>query len=77
MSKCGACMLDIFDLRLGMLTREQLADMLGKVNAQDVAREAQVSLKTVYRLRHQTNAPTLDVVLRIVEACKRLSKAAA
>ena len=55
-----------------MLNRDQLADLLSSVNVEDVAREASVSTKTVYRLRHKKHSPTLDTVTAIVEAIKRL-----
>lgn len=55
-----------------MITRDQLADLLGKVNVEDVAREAGVSTKTIYRLRHKRNSPTLDTVADIVAAVARL-----
>ena len=57
-----------------MLTRDQLAAMLLEVNAEDVAREANVSLKTIYRLRHGLNSPTLDTVVALVDAVDRLKK---
>lgn len=58
-----------------MLTREQLAELLGTVNVEDVAREAGVSTKTIYRLRHKQHAPTLDTVAAIVAAVARVKKA--
>jgi DNA-binding phage protein len=57
----------------GMLTRDELADLLKRVDVVDVAREAKVSTKTVYRLRHKANAPTLDTVERIVSAVRKLN----
>jgi len=57
----------------GMLTRDELADLLKRVDVVDVAREANVSTKTVYRLRHKANAPTLDTVERIVSAVRKLN----
>ncbi len=59
-----------------MLNREQLADLLSGVNVDDVAREAALSTKTIYRLRHKAHAPTLDTVEKIVAAVERLKKAA-
>ena len=55
-----------------MLTREQLALLLADVRVEDVAREAGVSTKTIYRLRHQANSPSLDTAHSIVAAVKRL-----
>lgn len=56
-----------------MLTRDELADLLKRVDVADVAREAKVSTKTVYRLRHKANSPTLDTVERIVSAVRKLN----
>lgn len=56
-----------------MLTRDELAELLKRVDVVDVAREANVSTKTVYRLRHKANAPTLDTVERIVSAVRKLN----
>lgn len=55
-----------------MMTRQQLAELLGQVNVEEVAREAEVSTKTIYRLRHQKNAPTLDTVHAILQAISRI-----
>ena len=55
-----------------MLTRDQLASLLREFNVEDVAREAGVSVKTIYRLRHRANSPTLDTAQKLVEACERL-----
>lgn len=57
-----------------MMTRDQLAQLLGTVNVEDVAREARVSTKTIYRLRHKQHAPTLDTVESILAAVKRLKQ---
>lgn len=57
-----------------MVTRVELADKLKRVNVADVARESGVSVKTVYRLRHQAHAPTLDTVAKLLDAIKRLEK---
>lgn len=54
------------------MTRERLAELLNQVKVEDVAREAGVATKTIYRLRHQQHAPSLDTVLSILEALKRL-----
>lgn len=56
------------------MTRDQLADLLGTVNVEDVAREAKVSTKTIYRLRHKAHAPTLDTVAAIVAAVAKLKR---
>ena len=55
-----------------MHTRDSLAELLRAVNVEDVAREAGVSTKPIYRLRHKANAPKLDTVAAIVEAVKRV-----
>lgn len=55
-----------------MLTRDQLADMLSTVNVVDVAREAKVATKTIYRLRHKANPPNLATVEKIVAAVNRI-----
>jgi DNA-binding phage protein len=59
-----------------MVTQKQLAEMLGRVNVEDVAKAAKVSTKTIYRLRHQKNSPTLDTVERLLAAIKRVERAA-
>ena len=58
-----------------MMNRDQLAELLRSVNVEDVAREAKVSTKTIYRLRHKAHAPTLDTVEAIVAAVKRVKAA--
>jgi len=55
-----------------MITSEQLAEMLAEVNVEEVAREADVSVKTIYRLRHQQHSPTLDTVHRLLGAIDRV-----
>jgi DNA-binding XRE family transcriptional regulator len=57
-----------------MLTRETLAEMLSGVNVEDLAKEAEVSVKTIYRLRHQKNAATLDTAEKLAAAVARLKK---
>lgn len=57
-----------------MVTSERLAELLADVNVEDVAREANVSIKTIYRLRHKRNSPTLATVARILDAIKRLRR---
>ena len=65
-----------------MMTRDQLAELLGTVAVEDVAREANVSTKTIYRLRHKQHAPTLDTVekilaaVRVIKGRRRQAKAA-
>jgi len=55
-----------------MVTRDELAEMLLAVNVEDVAREAGVSTKTIYRLRHKANPPNFATVERILAAIERL-----
>jgi DNA-binding phage protein len=77
MSNIKLDVLDIVDLQsMPMMTRDQLAELLGTVNVEVVAREAKVSTKTIYRLRHKQNAPTLDTVQSLLDAIKRLGKKA-
>ena len=57
-----------------MLSRKELAKMLATVRVEDVAREAGVSTKTIYRLRHQANSPSLDTAQSILRAIEKLSK---
>lgn len=55
-----------------MMTTDQLADLLRTVNVNDLAAEANVSTKTIYRLRHKLNSPTLGTVESLVAAVRRL-----
>lgn len=55
-----------------MMTRDQLAELLATVNAEALSKEADVALKTIYRLRHKENAPTLDTVERLIQGIERL-----
>ncbi len=57
-----------------MVTSDKLAELLLTVNVEDVAREADVSTKTIYRLRHKQHSPTLDTVQRILDAIDRLNE---
>lgn len=59
-----------------MVTREQLAERLKTVNVEDVAKEAGVSTKTVYRLRHMQHAPRLDLVEKLLAAIKTVERRA-
>lgn len=56
-----------------MLTSDQLAELLATVNVEDVAKEANVATKTIYRLRHKINSPTLDTVAAILAAIERIN----
>ncbi len=57
-----------------MVTPEQLAAMLREVNVADVAKAADVSTKTVYRIRQnpQKYSPTLQTAARLIDAVKAL-----
>jgi DNA-binding phage protein len=68
-------LLDMLDSQSVMVTRTELAAMLAGVNVEEVAKAAKVSTKTIYRLRHQRHAPTLDTVERIIEAIKLVKPA--
>ena len=46
--------------------------MLMRVDAKALAAEAGVNVKTIYRLRKQQNSPRLELVERLVAACRRL-----
>lgn len=60
--------MDKHALQYGMVTQKQLAEMLHEVNVEDVAAEARVSVKTIYRLRHQKHSPTLATVEKLLAA---------
>ena len=51
---------------------DQLSDLLMRVDAKALAAEAGVNVKTIYRLRRQQNSPRLELVERLVAACRRL-----
>lgn len=53
-----------------MVTPEQLAELLRGVNVAEVAKAANVSTKTVYRLRHQSNLPNMQTVQKLLDAIK-------
>lgn len=57
-----------------MLTRDELSALLLGVNVEEVAREANVSTKTIYRMRHKANFPNLRTVEQIVAAVERMKK---
>lgn len=53
-------------------SRADLADLLRQVNVEEVAAESGLSVKTIYRLRHQMHAPSLDNVAKLVDAVARI-----
>lgn len=57
-----------------MVTPQQLAAMLRDVNAEEVAAAANVSLKTIYRLRHERHVPNLATVQRLLDAIKAMKR---
>lgn len=59
-------------MMFGMLTRDDLAQILRSVNVNDVARLSGLSTKTIYRLRHKVHSPTLDTVDAILGAVRKL-----
>lgn len=56
----------------GMDTRQQLADLLAKVDTAEIARRAQVSTKTIYRLREKKCDPKATTVDRLFAEARRL-----
>ena len=61
-----------------MVTREELGEILRKVNVEDVSKKSGVSTKTIYRLRQGSrHMPNLATVLRLLDAVKSSDKAAA
>lgn len=55
-----------------MISREQLSDLLRQVNAQTLAAEVGVNIKTIYRLRRGENSPRLELVERLIAACRKI-----
>lgn len=55
-----------------MLTREQLAALLMRVNVDDLSRVSGVSTKTIYRLRRQETSTTLDTVEALIRGIDEL-----
>jgi predicted transcriptional regulator len=60
-----------------MVTQKQLAEMLGRVNVRAVAEAANVSTKTIYRLRHQERSPNYSTVQKVLAGIKRIEGRAA
>ena len=57
-----------------MVTSDELARMLHEVSVADVAREARVSQKTIYRLRHKETSPSLRTLERLLAAIAVLKR---
>jgi DNA-binding phage protein len=53
-----------------MVTPQQLAKLLRGVNVAEVAKVANVSTKTIYRLQQQANVPNMATVQRLLDAIK-------
>ena len=60
-----------------MLTPDQLSKALLAVNVEDFAKAADVSAKTIYRLRQKTNKPSFETLQKIMAALERQRRAAA
>ena len=56
-----------------MLTKHELAARLRAVNVGEVASLADVSEKTVYRLRNMTANPTYETAARLIAACDAIA----
>lgn len=59
---------------LDMLTQSELAALLKSVPVEPISKLSGVNTKTIYRLRHSDNSPTLKTVEKLVSAV-RLYKA--
>ena len=61
-----------------MVTPHELAEMLRGVNVAAIAKAADVSTKTIYRIRQRPDeySPTLSTASRLIEAVKSASKKA-
>ena len=59
-----------------MVTPKQLSEMLRGVNVAEIAKAANVSTKTVYRLRHQDHSPNMQTVHRLLAAIEAAKPAA-
>lgn len=57
-----------------MLTRDQLSERLMAFDVKQLAEAAQVSTKTIYRLRNKTIAPNFATVEALLAGMERLSK---
>lgn len=55
------------------LTRDDIARLVREVPVAELAREASVSTKTIYRLRHKQHSPNLATVEQIVAALRRIN----
>lgn len=55
-----------------MITRDKLALLLQRVNGSEVARRANISDKTIYRLRRRKTEPGVDTVAAILRAIEEI-----
>jgi transcriptional regulator with XRE-family HTH domain len=55
-----------------MVTAIELAERLKGVSVEDVCKESGLSAKTIYRLRHRKNSPTLDTVEILLKAIDKI-----
>jgi transcriptional regulator with XRE-family HTH domain len=53
-----------------MMTSKELADLLMSAPVKDISARSGVSVKTIYRLRHEKNSPTLATVQALLNAIK-------
>jgi DNA-binding phage protein len=58
-----------------MITCAQLAEALKGVNVAELARHTGIAEKTIYRLRHQANDPTLGTVEKLLAGIEKISAA--
>jgi predicted transcriptional regulator len=61
----------------GMLTPDQLSKALHGVNVKDFSKAADISEKTIYRLRQKTHKPSFETLQKILAALERQRRAAA
>ncbi len=61
-------------LGMNIPTKAELARLLQGVNVEAVAREANVSTKTIYRYRWGKSAPALDTLERLMSAIEKVRR---
>ena len=57
-----------------MLTQNELADLLRRVNVRAVSEASGVCEKTIYRLRNLKNKPSYDTATKLEAACKVIAR---
>jgi DNA-binding phage protein len=55
-----------------MITIDEISALLQTVNVEAVARESGLATKTIYRLRHKRNSPTLVTLEKLLPAIDRV-----